>query len=129
MSSLEELSHRHDDQAKLAESDTVARGSPILELRGLQKKYGLVEALKPATVTFLAGEIHAIVGENGAGKSTLIKMVTLAGSTPGTPPSRMPRPPLAFWSAVAPAWMERRPATSDIGASNGRPPRSSVTVS
>ena len=76
MSSLEELSHRHDDQAKLAESDTVPRGKPILELCGLQKKYGLVEALKPATVTFLAGEIHAIVGENGAGKSTLIKLLT-----------------------------------------------------
>ncbi|MGJ7042537.1 ribose transport system ATP-binding protein [Shinella sp. BE166] len=76
MSSLEELSHRHEDEAKLAESETVPRGAPILELRGLQKKYGLVEALKPATVTFLAGEIHAIVGENGAGKSTLIKLLT-----------------------------------------------------
>ena len=54
MSSLEELSHRHEDKAKLAESDAVPRGAPILELRGLQKKYGLVEALKPATVT-LAG--------------------------------------------------------------------------
>ncbi|MCF3639947.1 ATP-binding cassette domain-containing protein, partial [Rhizobium sp. TRM95111] len=76
MSSLEELSHRHDDSARLAESATVARGEPILELKGLQKKYGLVEALKPATVTFLSGEIHAIVGENGAGKSTLIKLLT-----------------------------------------------------
>lgn len=76
MSSLEELSHRHEDEAKLAESEAVPRGAPILELRGLQKKYGLVEALKPATVTFLAGEIHAIVGENGAGKSTLIKLLT-----------------------------------------------------
>ena len=47
MSSLEELSHRHEDKAKLAESDAVPRGAPILELRGLQKKYGLVEALKP----------------------------------------------------------------------------------
>jgi ribose transport system ATP-binding protein len=76
MSSLEELSHRHEDEAKLAESEAVPRGAPILELRGLQKKYGLVEALKPATIAFLAGEIHAIVGENGAGKSTLIKLLT-----------------------------------------------------
>ena len=40
---------------------------------------------------------------------------TLAGSTPGTPPSSTPRPPLAFCSAVAPAWMASLPATSDIG--------------
>ena len=76
MSSFQELSHRHDDSARLAEGKTVPRGHPILELKGLQKKYGLVEALKPATVTFLSGEIHAIVGENGAGKSTLIKLLT-----------------------------------------------------
>ncbi|MDX3928435.1 MAG: sugar ABC transporter ATP-binding protein [Shinella sp.] len=76
MSSFEELAHRHDDEAKLAESDAVPRSAPILELRGLQKKYGLVEALKPTTVAFLSGEIHAIVGENGAGKSTLIKLLT-----------------------------------------------------
>ena len=66
MTSLEEISHRHDDTVK-TEANRIPPGSPILELKGLQKRYGFVEALKPATVTFLAGEIHAIVGENGAG--------------------------------------------------------------
>ncbi len=33
-------------------------------------------ALKPASLAFKAGEVHAIVGENGAGKSTLIKLLT-----------------------------------------------------
>ncbi|CAN5406686.1 sugar ABC transporter ATP-binding protein [soil metagenome] len=51
-------------------------GAPILELRNLEKRYGLVQALKPSTLTFNRGEIHAIVGENGAGKSTLIKLLT-----------------------------------------------------
>ncbi|PKA44338.1 sugar ABC transporter ATP-binding protein [Rhizobium sullae] len=74
--SLEEVSHRHDDSATLKEADRIPAGSPILELRALQKNYGYVQALKPATMTFLAGEIHAIVGENGAGKSTLIKLLT-----------------------------------------------------
>ncbi|TCU17993.1 sugar ABC transporter ATP-binding protein [Rhizobium sullae] len=74
--SLEEVSHRHDDSATLKEADRIPAGSPILELRALQKNYGFVQALKPATMTFLAGEIHAIVGENGAGKSTLIKLLT-----------------------------------------------------
>ena len=52
-----------------------ARG-PILELRDLQKRYGPVQALKPASLAFNYDEIHAIVGENGAGKSTLIKLLT-----------------------------------------------------
>lgn len=54
---------------------------------------------------------------------------TFAGATLGTPPKSTPRPPLAFCNVHAPTWGARRPATSDIGASNGRPPRSSVTVS
>jgi ribose transport system ATP-binding protein len=70
------VSHRHDDSATLKEANRVPAGTPILELKGLQKNYGYVQALKPATMTFLAGEIHAIVGENGAGKSTLIKLLT-----------------------------------------------------
>ncbi|WP_244630995.1 sugar ABC transporter ATP-binding protein [Aureimonas sp. ME7] len=49
---------------------------PILELRGLEKRYGPVLALKPSSLAFEPGEVHAIVGENGAGKSTLIKLLT-----------------------------------------------------
>jgi ribose transport system ATP-binding protein len=76
MIGLQEVSHRHDEQVRAAGGRPVPKGAPILELRGLQKNYGAVEALKPATMTFLSGEIHAIVGENGAGKSTLIKLLT-----------------------------------------------------
>ena len=75
MANLEAISHRHDD-AERTEGSRIPPGSPILELKGLQKDYGYVRALKPATITFLSGEIHAIVGENGAGKSTLIKLLT-----------------------------------------------------
>jgi ribose transport system ATP-binding protein len=56
--------------------------TPILELRGLEKRYTGTHALKPADLAFEKGEIHAIVGENGAGKSTLIKLLT--GVTPRT---------------------------------------------
>ncbi|GEC36652.1 ABC transporter ATP-binding protein [Sinorhizobium meliloti] len=76
MIGLQEVSHRHDEQVRAAGGRPVPKGAPILELRSLQKNYGAVEALKPATMTFLSGEIHAIVGENGAGKSTLIKLLT-----------------------------------------------------
>ena len=54
---------------------------------------------------------------------------TLAGVTPGTPPSRMPAPPCSFSRQCAPTCTDMRPATSLIGASSGKPPRASVTVS
>ena len=57
------------------------------------------------------------------------RMTTLAAATPGTPPSSTPRPPCAFSSACAPTCGARRPATSDIGVSSGRPPCGAVTVS
>ena len=36
--------------------------------------------------------------------------ITLAAATPGTPPSRMPRPPIGFSSMNAPAWVAILPA-------------------
>ncbi len=54
---------------------------------------------------------------------------TLAAATPGTPPSRMPRPPSGFSSMKAPAWVAILPAISLIGASSGSRPRASSTVS
>ncbi len=49
---------------------------PLLELRGLDKRFTGTYALRQVDLAFEAGEIHAIVGENGAGKSTLIKLLT-----------------------------------------------------
>lgn len=74
MIGLQEVGHRHE--LRKPAGHPVPKGEPILELHSLRKNYGAVEALKPATMTFLSGEVHAIVGENGAGKSTLIKLLT-----------------------------------------------------
>src|SRR6267142_47519 len=49
---------------------------PILEARGLVKKYGQVVALNGADFEIYPGEILAIIGDNGAGKSTLIKALS-----------------------------------------------------
>ncbi|MBU6498046.1 MAG: ATP-binding cassette domain-containing protein [Rhodospirillales bacterium] len=49
---------------------------PILEARGLVKRYGRVTALDHADFSLNRGEILAVIGDNGAGKSTLIKALT-----------------------------------------------------
>jgi fructose transport system ATP-binding protein len=49
---------------------------PLLEARGLVKRFGHVTALAGADFELFAGEIAGIIGDNGAGKSTLIKALS-----------------------------------------------------
>jgi ABC-type sugar transport system ATPase subunit len=48
---------------------------PILEIKGVSKAFGHVQALDQVDLELFAGEILALVGDNGAGKSTLIKIL------------------------------------------------------
>ena len=58
----------------------MASGPPVVELRGITKRFGPVEVLTDVALTLTAGRVHALAGENGAGKSTLVKI--LAGVFP-----------------------------------------------
>ena len=49
--------------------------TPILELKGVSKSFGAVQALYEVDFHVSRGEVMALVGDNGAGKSTLIKCI------------------------------------------------------
>ncbi len=64
-------------RAPSAEGDgTAAANGQLLELRGIGKNFGPVQALTGIDLGIPAGQVTALVGDNGAGKSTLIKTIS-----------------------------------------------------
>jgi ABC-type sugar transport system ATPase subunit len=64
------LQHTSAGQASLANP-----AAPLLELSGIEKRYGLNHVLKGVGLRLEGGVVHGLLGENGAGKSTLMKVV------------------------------------------------------
>ena len=50
--------------------------APRVEMRHVFKRFGDVQALDDAEVSFACGEVHALLGENGAGKTTLMNVLS-----------------------------------------------------
>ncbi|WP_460798687.1 sugar ABC transporter ATP-binding protein [Microbacterium sp. GXF0217] len=50
--------------------------TPLLQMRGIDKRFGATHALKNVSLTLDRGEVLGLIGENGAGKSTIIKILS-----------------------------------------------------
>ena len=69
--------------AAVAPADASA-AVPVIEARGLTKRFGRREALRDVSVTAGRGELVAVIGPNGAGKTTLIHQISgMLGSDSG----------------------------------------------
>jgi simple sugar transport system ATP-binding protein len=56
-------------------NDNVISIAPAIELKGISKAFGPVQANKDISIRVMPGTIHGIIGENGAGKSTLMSIL------------------------------------------------------
>jgi branched-chain amino acid transport system permease protein len=67
---------RPPDAPALPRRAQPARGRPLLELRGVQKRFGGLLAVNDMSFAMTSGQILGLIGPNGAGKSTLFNLVT-----------------------------------------------------
>jgi D-xylose transport system ATP-binding protein len=52
------------------------KGTPLVELRDMQKSFGGINAVDHVTIDLYPGEVVGVLGHNGAGKSVLMKMLS-----------------------------------------------------
>ncbi|MBF8289921.1 MAG: uncharacterized protein HW391_889, partial [Chloroflexi bacterium] len=63
----------------------IGSSAPVIDVAGLRKRYGRIQALADLTMTVQPGEIFGFLGPNGAGKTTTVKLLLgLARPSGGT---------------------------------------------
>ena len=60
----------------MSDTDVGTPASPLLQVRGISKAFGHVQALNSVSLELGRNEVVALLGDNGAGKSTLVKILT-----------------------------------------------------
>ena len=85
---------------------------PVLDARGLTRRFGGLTAVSDVSLDLAEGEIHAVIGTNGAGKSTLINM--LSGELPASSGR------IVLDGQDITAWPQPRRARAGIGRSYQR---------
>ena len=63
------------DPVSATAAPPAAKGAPVLEARGLSKRFGRRVALNDVSVSAHPGELVAVIGPNGAGKTTLLSIL------------------------------------------------------
>jgi len=64
------------EETTATEAATVDRGDPVLETRGLTRRFGELVAVDDVNLSIPQGEFRSVIGPNGAGKTTLFNLVT-----------------------------------------------------
>lgn len=73
-----ETQFRNDHQGRaslIARPNAQRQDAAAIRMQGISKSFSGVAALSDVNIEFLAGEVHAVLGENGAGKSTLMNII------------------------------------------------------